>query len=379
MPAETERLAVDTRATDVRVPDSELYAWASERSVFVSSLIGDMRAERAAVRKAIEDFGARPVMFEHDLGGQDVTADVAYLDGVLASDIYVGVFGPRYGVPLSSRYSATEAEFLEAESRGLRMALFVQEPADFVGGMRNAYTTSPWSESGDLAERVRRRLIQIASEDLAPWVRLGNLVFRVREIEHNGSDVRLVADIRSPAMHVAIQDIAANRRSDLTLVAPGVMARVQAVRLSTQTQSTTTHRETIDLRITGQVASEVSFGTVHSDGRAWNPAELTEAMLSDALVGTSMSPRNLWMQQQADPLEPMRGLKLPESAVRPIAELLVTEFLAKAGAVRVLERFRLSPRRGESRTVEVDWVQSAQARSGSAGSRMSVKGLVQGI
>ena len=255
VPQHKEPLLIDTRAAQMTVPDSEIRAWASDHSIFVSSLITDLRTEREAVREAIVAFGARPVMFEYDLGAQDVTAERAYIEGVMSSDIYLGVFADRYGTPLPSRYSATESEYREAEQRGLRMALFVKDQADFdgrqfdfVGGMQNAYTTSPWSGPKELAERVTARLTQIASEEIAPWVRLGHLIFRARDVSSDGERITVIADIRTAAIHAALQDMAAQRGGDIAFASPGVFTNVQVVAMRTQTQTTTVHRNTIEVR-----------------------------------------------------------------------------------------------------------------------------------
>src|SRR5664280_3291769 len=117
-------LLVDQRSASLAASEVDVRVWASGRRVFVSSLITDMPGERSAVRAAIEAVGATPVMFE-DLGAQDVSAEHAYLSGVRSSEVYVGMWGPRYGVRMLDGYSATHAEFVEAERNGLRLCLFV--------------------------------------------------------------------------------------------------------------------------------------------------------------------------------------------------------------------------------------------------------------
>src|SRR5664279_1446755 len=143
-------LLIDQRSASLAASDHDVRAWASGRRVFVSSLITDMPEERSAARAAIEAVGAVPVMFE-DLGAQDVSADQAYLSGVRGAEIYVGMWGWRYGVRMPDGYSATHAEFLEAESNGLRLCLYVLGEAsgemdgpqrDLIQGARNLYTTS---------------------------------------------------------------------------------------------------------------------------------------------------------------------------------------------------------------------------------------------
>jgi hypothetical protein len=183
-------LLIDQRSASLAASERDVRDWASGRRVFVSSLITDMPAERSAVRAALETVGATPVMFE-DLGPQDVSAEQAYLSGVRSSDIYVGMWGPRYGVRMADGYSATHAEFLEAERNGLRLCAFVHGESsgemdgpqrDLVQGARNLYTTSSWTDPADLGLRVQRRLEDLAAEDLAPWVRIGRAVFRATEI-----------------------------------------------------------------------------------------------------------------------------------------------------------------------------------------------------
>jgi hypothetical protein len=156
-------LLIDQRSASLAASEQDVRAWASGRRVFVSSLITDMPAERSAVRAAIEAIGATPVMFEN-LGPQDISAEQAYLSGVRSSDVYVGMWGLRYGVRMPDGYSATHAEFLEAERNGLRLCLFVHGEAssemdvaqrDLIQGARNLYTTSSWTDPADLGERTR--------------------------------------------------------------------------------------------------------------------------------------------------------------------------------------------------------------------------------
>ena len=66
---------------------AELRSWVSEQTVFVSSVMTEMTAEREAARDAVESLGGRLLMFER-LGGRDDDAQTA-------SDIYVGILGAR--------------------------------------------------------------------------------------------------------------------------------------------------------------------------------------------------------------------------------------------------------------------------------------------
>ena len=72
--------------------------------------------------------------------------------------------------------------FLEAERNGLRLRLFVHGETDgemdgaqrdLIQGARNLYTTRPWSDPEAMGRRARRRLEELAAEDLVPRVRVG--------------------------------------------------------------------------------------------------------------------------------------------------------------------------------------------------------------
>ena len=52
----------------------------SDQTVFVSSVMAGMTAERQAARSGVEDLGGRVSMFER-LGGRDDDAETAYVAG----------------------------------------------------------------------------------------------------------------------------------------------------------------------------------------------------------------------------------------------------------------------------------------------------------
>ncbi|MCI0334003.1 MAG: DUF4062 domain-containing protein [Planctomycetes bacterium] len=98
----------------------------NQKRVFVSSVMRDFTAERAAARKAIETLRHFPVMAE-DFGASPTSPQCACLEGVRQSEVYVGIFGERYGNRAESGLSPTEEEFREAERRALSMLCFVSK------------------------------------------------------------------------------------------------------------------------------------------------------------------------------------------------------------------------------------------------------------
>lgn len=96
------------------------------RRVFISSVMRGFEAERAAARAAVVSLRQEPVMAE-DFGAKPYSPEVACLEGVRASDIYVGLFGSRYGSLTPSERSVTGEEFLEARRLGLPILCFEQQ------------------------------------------------------------------------------------------------------------------------------------------------------------------------------------------------------------------------------------------------------------
>ena len=84
---------------------------AGRLSAMISSTARDLPAHRKEVGEACLRQGVFPVMMEH-LPASDADAIAASLRLVEQSDVYLGVFGHRYGyVPAGHRLSITEMEY----------------------------------------------------------------------------------------------------------------------------------------------------------------------------------------------------------------------------------------------------------------------------
>lgn len=94
--------------------------------VFISSVMKGFQPERDAARRAVESLGMKPIMAE-DFGAKPLSPQLACLEAVRNSDIYVGVLGARHGFRADSGLSVTEEEFQEARRRGLSVLFFVQD------------------------------------------------------------------------------------------------------------------------------------------------------------------------------------------------------------------------------------------------------------
>ncbi len=94
--------------------------------VFISSTMDDLDAERQAVRTAVERLRLTPVMFE--LGARPHPAVDLYRAYLAQSQVFVGVYGGRYGTPDGAGVSGIEDEYVR--SAALPRLLYVKDVPD---------------------------------------------------------------------------------------------------------------------------------------------------------------------------------------------------------------------------------------------------------
>ena len=138
------------------------------RRVFLSSVIRDFTAERQAARDAVLLLRQNPVMAE-DFGARPMSPRRACLEAVRTSDVFVGIFGARYGTVIpSSGISVSEEEFLEARRLGKDVLCFVQtgvrpEPPQAallrrVQDYESGFLTARFASAAALKEQLIRSL-----------------------------------------------------------------------------------------------------------------------------------------------------------------------------------------------------------------------------
>ncbi len=99
--------------------------------IFISSVQSEFAQERAMLRDYIlnhayvQDFF--DVCFFEDVPAVDQRPDEFYLDEVERSDIYIGLFGSKYGAEDRGGISPTEREFDQASSTGKHRLIFVKD------------------------------------------------------------------------------------------------------------------------------------------------------------------------------------------------------------------------------------------------------------
>jgi hypothetical protein len=317
------------------------------------------------VARAIAELGAEPVWFE-EFGGRDDDPAAAYLCEVRSCSIYVGILGRAYGKLLPSRLSATHEEYRVAERHGLRISAWVKTGDDWQGDQRSFvqevrlfHTTGQFTGAENLAQGVRSRLSRIAAEDLSPWVKLGDVIFRAHRIENDGTHVILAAFVHDPVVVATLEGMRSGlflggfRESRLTYAGRSTAARIRAVR-SVTTAARATGVE-IELDLTSNpdpLSMSFSLGST-----TYSADDITEINLRKVLFGEP-GPRGVISLGRAvtDPLADVDWDSVPEEILRPILRLALAEALVGTGQATRITEVRLSVQHALERELEVAWV-----------------------
>jgi len=362
--ASDERPLVIDRAAAAEVASADaVREWASDKRVFVSSVMSELGAERQAAAAAVRTVGARPVLFE-EFGGRDADPEQAYLTEVESSDIYVGILGRRYGKPLQSRFSATHAEYLHAEQHGLRIAVWTLATNEreghaqsFLEEVRTFHVAPEFSSAAKLQQQIEERLRTIAAEDLAPWCKLRNLVFRAAEVTDRGSEIDVRARVRSDEVAHGLEQIRPDqwgRGQDGRVTWQG---RSKYVRVKTLETTTTSARSRV-IRMGLEVTQAPQDPMLEMSVAGHGPGELTAAALRTALFGepNPLSRQHMdFMAEMPDPWQPLREHAVSEEILRPIAELLLTDALVGSGRAARIVSFKLGVSVRGRRKCLVEW------------------------
>jgi tetratricopeptide (TPR) repeat protein len=146
--------------------------------VFISGTMRDLKKERDIVAEAVAGLRYQAVRAE-TLGAVDRSSREACLEMARQCDIYIGLYGDRYGwVPDGDTCSVTEQEYNEARRLGKPMLIYVKgdarEPGreeaqqaflDRVLEFEDGYFARlHFTELADLREAVQRDLLRLVTE-----------------------------------------------------------------------------------------------------------------------------------------------------------------------------------------------------------------------
>jgi Domain of unknown function (DUF4062) len=354
-------LVIDRMSSARRLADDELRAWAETQGVFISSVMSELATERRELATTIEGLGATPVLFE-DFGGRDEGAQEAFLSGVARCDVYLGIVADRYGAMTPTGRSATHQEYREAIRLDKRISVWVRDGGanrqgdarDFIDEVRVFHTTGSFTNADDLVPRVRGRLAEIASEDLAPWVKLDVVVFRADRVTDRGSQVRIEATVRDPIVGEALVSLRPDqwRRTGPVAFTDHTTSRQMRVDgVSTTTTARSSQGFVLDLAAETQPTTPSPMRTAVN---GLDADDVVEHGLRHRLLGEPLPAQldRMGFLTPAVSFDPVHGLA-PEVA-GSVAQLLLVEGLVGQGhATRV--SVRLGPGHRGPRRVRVEW------------------------
>lgn len=363
-------LTIDLPAAARSITDDEFRVWAEGQTVFLSSVMGELGRERAALAAALKRLGFRVRWFE-EFGGRDDSAEDAYLAEVRASTIYLGLLGNEYGTMLASEpyagFSATHAEYLEAQRHGERVSFWVGgsdtervgHARTFLSEVRLFHVTGSFRSAEDLPGRVEDRLREMAAEDLSPWVKCGEVVMRARRLVARGETLRLEARVFD---HGVLRSLRA-------LADGSSWSGSERVQVTYDNRSGRGHINDLTLETTSGAFNDVTveLEVDWSSGRrdmtlggtqGYTAEELTEVGLRVGLLGEAM-PSELqgmsFLVPVEDPLAPIDERGVPEDSMQALGRVLITEHLVGAGRASSVESFSLGPDVRGNRRVELSW------------------------
>lgn len=364
-------LLIDRSGRPAPVLDADLRAWASGQVIFISSEMAGLRDQRRALAERLRGLGFEVILFE-DLGGRDDDAEVAYLDGVARSGLYLGLVADRYGTMLPSGRSPTHEEYRKARELGLSVAVWVAEDGsarqgdarDFVAEVQRFHTTGTWSSTPALVESVENRMRELAAEAASPWMKLDDVVARAQTIEEDGRQLVVTLSSRDERVLAALQALRPDglgRGGDVAITLPYASgrARVREVRSSMAAGAARQLHISADITWADGRRPSLASGI---NGISYD--EQVEAGLRCGLLGEAL-PGQLGilsgMVDATDPLAELDALALAQAVYAPVARLLIVERLLGAGGASSVQTASVGPEHAGRRTLRVQWTEALWA------------------
>jgi hypothetical protein len=197
----------------------------------------------------------------------------------------------------------------------------------------------------------------IAAEALAPWVKVGNTVFRASTVHDDGRNITVVARVRDDGVAASLlgrrPEVDYGRNSETRITWPGGTSPVQ---VRTVAWEMTSSRARV-LTLTAERKSENRSNLLELSLNGMTPDDLTQLAARVVLLGEpNPLDRMSFMVNGTNPLQALEGVRLPEDSVEPVGRLLVTELLVGERGVGHLTSFRLGPQRSGQRRLRLSWM-----------------------
>ena len=77
----------------------------------------------------------------------------------------------------------------------------------FLAEVQLFHVTGSFADAEDLPRKIEKRLREIAAEDLAPWVKLGDVIVRATHVEVGQGAIRVQARVHDSAVLRALTEL----------------------------------------------------------------------------------------------------------------------------------------------------------------------------
>lgn len=136
----------------------------------------------------------------------------------------------------------------------------------------------------DLREQIEGRLTATAAEDLAPWCKLANVVFRSTEVEDTGQDIHVTARVRSDEAAHALENLRVGGTRQAGAARFTWAGRSRSVRVASM-KSTTTSARSKNLSMVLATCDQPYDAFLDMSVSGHSADDLTEAALRSVLFG----------------------------------------------------------------------------------------------
>jgi hypothetical protein len=231
--------------------------------------------------------------------------------------------------------------------------------ADFAQEVQAFHTTGQFTDADDLSGRLLHRLAEIAADDEAPWVKIGEVLVRASRIRDEGTAVVVTAEVREPAIAHALEGMRPDefqRGQPVPIVTARRAGEGRVTAVVTETQTVSVHEV--------ELAADVGWADGRPDSMeasfsGFSPGDQTEIGLRAGLLGEAL-PAQLdrsfgSMIDTHDPLAELDGLGLPPAEEESVARLLVVERLLGRRRASRLTHFALGPPHLGERRLELEY------------------------
>jgi hypothetical protein len=227
---------------------------------------------------------------------------------------------------------------------------------EFIDEVRREHTTGSYRTATDLAEQIRHRIGELAAEDVSPWVKLGDVVFRASRVSVGRDGGRVEARLRSGPVLDALTSLldGYSRAAERILTVRERSLPVRVTNVTTTVESSARTAVTVDFT---SLEPPAPTGMGFTSGRkSYSAEEIVALRLRQQLFGEQVAEGYFyfWCDFEID-TGPLRRTDLAEATVIALTRLLVTEALLGGAYVKAIRRIDVGPLRANGRRVTVAW------------------------